>query len=437
MTVAQAGRAALLVLLVLGVVGWAVSGTEYFLRLAYLAVFLLAGSAFWAHRAIRGIRLQRTARLLRATVGEAIEERFEIVNAGHWPCLWLEIRNQSNLPAAGGSRLLTNLGPRRRRFYTARHLLTERGAYPLGPTLLISGDLFGLYRVHRLVPASETLLALPMLFDLPLFTLPAGPLPGSRVIRLKTSEVTPHAAGLREYQPGDPLKRVHWPATARYRRFMAKEFEQESEAVVWIFLDAQSLVQAGRPSPPIPWNERLWPQKRVPLSLTETTLEYAVCTAASLARRLIHQRYPIGLACSTARPILLPPERGDRQLIRILETLALVKADGELPFESLLLRQGRLLAAGTYLILITPGTQSSLLPAVEYLQERRLHVLAVFLDAQSFGGPASNLSLANALRRRGVAVCTLACGDNLDQKLRWETVALTTSEDWPTRPPAV
>lgn len=421
MIIAQAGRAALLVLLVLGVVGWAVGGAEYFLRLAYLAAFLWIGSAFWARQAMHGIRLERKARLLRATVGEILEERFEIINSDRWPCIWLEIRNESSLPAAGGSRLLTNLGPRHRRFYTARHLLTKRGAYPLGPTRLTSGDLFGLYRVHRLVPATETLVVLPMLFDLPFFTLPAGPLPGGRVVRLKTSEATPHAAGLREYQPGDPLKRVHWPATARYRRFMAKEFEQESEAVVWIFLDAQRAIQAGRPSPSLSWNERQWPQKRFPLPLDETTLEYAVCVAASLARHLTYQRYPVGLACSTAHPILLPPERGDRQLARILERLALVEADGELPFESLLLRQGRLLASGSHLILITPGAQLSLLPAVEYLQERRLRLLGVLLDAQSFGGSASNATLANAFRQLGIAVCTLACGDNLGQKLRWET----------------
>lgn len=437
MRFAHAGRAALIVLLALGVAGWVVSGADFFLRLAYLTILLLVGSALLAQPALRGIRLQRTARLVRATVGEVIEERFEVVNLSRWPCLWLEVRNQSTLPLAGGSRLLTNLGPRRRRFYTARHLLVQRGLYPLGPTLLTSGDFFGLFRRQRLIPAQSALLVLPMLFELPDFSLPAGSLSGGRSAYFKAQDVTPHAAGLREYAPGDPLRRVHWPATARHSRLMVKEFEQEGEAPVWIFLDARREVQAGRPRSPIVWDERRWLPSPLSVSLAEHTLEYAVSAAASLARCLLRRRYPVGLACSTARPVILPPERGDRQLARLLETLALVQADGELPFESLILRQGRLLPRGVHLVLITPAAQDGLLQAVESLVRRRLQLFVVLIDAQSFGGKAGNAPLALALEQRGISVCTLACGDNLDQKLRWETVPLRASAGWPARPPGV
>lgn len=426
MKVARAGRAALIVLLALGVFGWAVSGADFLLRLAYLAVFLLAGSAFWARQAMRGVRLQRTTRILRATVGEVVEERFEIVNLSRWPCLWLEIRNQSPLHQASGSRLLTNLGPRRRRFYTARHLLIQRGRYPLGPTLLTSGDLFGLFQAHRLIPASSALLVLPMLFELPYVTLTAGPLAGGRSARLKTPDVTPHAAGLREYAPGDPLKRVHWPATARYNRFMVKEFEQESETPVWIFLDAQRSAQAGRPRLPITWDERQWPYRRAQITLAEDTLEYAVSAAASLARCLLRQRRPLGLACSTSRPIILPPERGERQLNRILEMLALLQADGELPFESLVAQQGRLLPRGSHIILITPTVRTGFLTAVDYLQGRRLRPFIALLDAESFGGPSGSRTLADALRQRGASVCLLVCGDDLGLTLRWDKPLHTT-----------
>lgn len=426
MTFARAGRAALLALLALGVFGWAVSGADFLLKLTYLAAFLLIGSALWARQALHGIQLRRTARNLRATVGEIVEERFDVVNRSRWPCLWLEVRNQSPLPFAGGSRLLTNLGPHSRRFYTARHLLLQRGNYPLGPTLLTSGDLFGFFQSRRLVPAGSALLVLPMLFELPYVTLPAGPLPGARSINSKTPDITPHASGLREYAPGDPLKRIHWPATARYNRFMAREFEQESETPVWIFLDAQRIAQAGRPRSPLAWDERRWWQARETVRLAEQTLEYAVSAAASLARCILRQRRPLGLACSTARPIILPPERGERQMNRILETLALLQADGELPFASLLAQQGRLLPPRSLIILITPTVQTSLIAAVEYLQSRHLHPLVLLLDAESFGGPGGSQALAKALRQRGVNVCLLACGDHLSQALRWETPIQTT-----------
>ncbi len=423
---AHAGRAALIALLAVGVFGWAISGAEVFLRLAYPAALLLLGSALWARQAIRGIHLRRTTRLLRAAVGEVVEERFEVTNLSHWPCLWLEVRNQSPLPLAGGSRLLTNLSPRSRRFYTVRHLLLQRGIYPLGPTLLISGDLFGLFPSHRLILADSTLLVLPMLFELPYGTLPAGPLPGGRSAHLKTSDITPHAAGLREYAPGDPLKRVHWPATAHHNRFIAKEFEQESEAATWIFLDAQRAVQVGRPPQPLAWDEQRWLPAREAATLAEQTFEYAISAAASLARSILRQHRPLGLACSTARPLILPPERGERQLNRILETLALLQANGELPFASLIAQQGRLLPRGSQVILITPTVQTGLIAAIEYIQSHHLYPFILLLEAESFGGPSGSRALANALQQRGASVCLLACGDNLSRTLYWETPLQTT-----------
>ena len=55
-------------------------------------------------------------------------------------------------------------------------------------------------------------------------------------------EVTPQAAGVRDYAPGDALRRIHWPTSARRDRLMTKEFDQDPQADVWIFLDAYAPV---------------------------------------------------------------------------------------------------------------------------------------------------------------------------------------------------
>ena len=55
------------------------------------------------------------------------------------------------------------------------------------------------------------------------------------------------------------MKRIHWPSTARRGRFMVKEFEQDPQADIWIFLDAQREVQASLPGQPQPsYEENLW-----------------------------------------------------------------------------------------------------------------------------------------------------------------------------------
>ena len=90
--------------------------------------------------------------------------------------------------------------------------------------MLSSGDPFGLFTRKKAYPADETLVVLPMTVNISTFPPPAGLLPGGKMIRLKTMDVTPHAAGVREYVPGDPMKRMHWKSTARRGHFMVKEF---------------------------------------------------------------------------------------------------------------------------------------------------------------------------------------------------------------------
>ncbi|HEY5271386.1 MAG TPA: DUF58 domain-containing protein, partial [Anaerolineales bacterium] len=222
-----------------GLAGWVVTGLLLYARLAYMGLLLVVGAGIFAVISMRGIRLNRQARILRASMGDVFEEHFEVRNAT-WPaCLWLEIINRSNLPMAGGSRLLTGIGPHQRRFYTARTLLDRRGAFLLGPTSMATGDPFGLFTIRKLVPAKDTLVVLPMTVPITDFPPPPGLLPGGKTIRQRTYDMTPHAAGVREYVPGDPMKRIHWPSTAHRGRFMVKEFEQDPQADIWLFLDAQ------------------------------------------------------------------------------------------------------------------------------------------------------------------------------------------------------
>ena len=65
-------------------------------------------------------------------------------------------------------------------------------------------------------------------------------MPGGRAFRQKTTEVTPFSAGVREYQIGDPLRRIHWPTTVRKDMLIVKEFEKDPLTEVWIFIDMRT-----------------------------------------------------------------------------------------------------------------------------------------------------------------------------------------------------
>jgi uncharacterized protein (DUF58 family) len=385
--------------------------------MAYLGLLLVVGAGICAVLSMHGIRLNRQARTLRASMGEVFEEHFEVRNAA-WPaCLWLEIINQSNLPIAGGSRLMTGIGPHQRRFYTARTLLYRRGAFLLGPTSMASGDPFGLFTIRKQVLARDTLVVLPMTVPITDFPPPPGLLPSGRAIRQRTSDVTPHAAGVREYVPGDPMKRIHWQSTAHRGRFMVKEFEQDPQADIWLFLDAQQEVQASLPEQAVGFSEDGWWLRSPNVVLPRDSFEYVISAAASLASYFLMERRAVGLACAAGKSTVVSAERGERQVNKIMETLAFLQPDGTMPLLGLVTMRAKLLPIGKGVILITPSTRPELLLAVEDLQRRNLRPVVVLIKAETFGGTGDCESIVAGLLRRNVPVCPVGYGDDLSVQL--------------------
>jgi len=408
----------LLVLFLAGLLGWVLGGSPLFARITYFSLALTTGAYIWSWLSLRGIRLTRAARILRASVGDLFEERFEVNNTVRQTCTWLEIDDQSGLPMAEGSRLLTRLAGRQKRSYTARTWLTWRGAYPLGPTVLTSGDPFGLFTVQKSLPASDVLVVLPMTVPIQEFQVPPGLLPGGKAIRQKTVDVTPHAAGVREYTPGDPMKRIHWPSTAHRQRLMVKEFEQDPQAQIWLFLDAHRTVHSAfTPTGTRPEEGFWWMQRRVRVRLPEDSFEYAISATASLARHFLADRRMVGLACASAKLTILPAERGERQVGKIMETLAFLQADGDLSLLGLVTMQAKLLPIGSGVILVTTSLQPDLLLTIENLQRWSLRPVVILLKSETFHRTPGDAGLASALLNRNIHLCQITCGDDLASTL--------------------
>jgi uncharacterized protein (DUF58 family) len=260
-------------------------------------------------------------------------------------------------------------------------------------------------------------LVMPMIFPIKEFPPPPGLLPGGKAIRLHTSDVTPHAAGVREYVPGDPMKRIHWPSTAHRGRFMVKEFEQDPQADTWLFLDAEKDVQASLPEKTITFKEDGWWLRRPNVKLPGDTFEYAVSAAASLARYFLLARRAVGLACAAGITAIVPSERGERQVNKIMETLAFLHADGKLSLHGLVTMRAKLLPIGTGVILITSSAKPELFLAAEDLQRRKLRPIVVLIKAETFGGKGDSDPIIASLVSRSIPVCPIGYGDDLSVKL--------------------
>ncbi len=403
--------AVVIALFVLSASAAAVSGRDMFFNLAYAWGGVLLTAWLWSRLALSGLTVWRRASTLRGQVGRSFEERFGLRSASRWPKLWVQLTDSSDLPGHRASSVTLNVGPRSERTWLVRTLCVRRGRFRLGPAHLQGGDPFGFFPVRRLIRETQHVVVLPSAFPLKGFELPSGYRPGGEALRHRTHQVTPSAAGVRDYAPGDSLNRIHWPSTVRKDRLIVKEFELDPKAEIWIFVDASSKTQAGSAELVVPepgvwtaqWDSRLPP----------STEEYTVAAAASIAQHLLQEDRPVGLAALGKAREVIQPDRGERQLYRILESLAVLEAQGWLALEDLVKIEGGQVPRGASVILITPSVSPGVLLCARQLHRRGLVPALVLIDASTFGGPQGTRGLAAAAEKGGLLVRVLACGDDL------------------------
>jgi uncharacterized protein (DUF58 family) len=225
------------------------------------------------------------------------------------------------------------------------------------------------------------------------------------------------------------MKRIHWPTTARRGQLIVKEFEQDPQAEVWLFLDTQHSVHAEKPFEVPEANIDTWMFGRRPkFELPPSTLEYAISTTASLAHYYLQQRRAVGLVTASRQFRVIPAERSDRQEGKILETLAFIETESELSVAGLVAAQAGQLPQGSSAILVTPTVHPELLAAVDDLQRRNLRPVVVLLIANSFGGSIGGEKLYNSLFERSVPVCRLYCGADLSFELSNFSSAMTSQD---------
>jgi len=275
--------------------------------------------------------------------------------------------------------------------------LRQRGLFDWGPVRVLSSDPFGIFRRTRSFGGAEQLLVFPEVVDLPRFQAPPANLPGEGRFRRRTHYVTPNASGVREYAPGDAFNRIHWATSARTGQLMVKTFELDPASDVWVIVDLESRFHAG--------------------DAPHSTEEYAIRAAASVARLYVLANRSVGLMSFGARLEIVEPERGQQQLNRILESLAVASATGDAPIANLLNEEQRRFGRHTTLIVVTPSTEDRWLTAVQSLAQRGVRLAVILVDPSSFGSPNSPLLLYGELTASNIMTYVLRNGDDLSLAL--------------------
>ena len=320
-------------------------------------------SFLWVRSLARNINLVREMRFGWAQVGDQLEERFTLVNGGWFPALWIEVLDRSDMPGYKVSRATGVDGNSHNAWHTSG-LCTRRGLFRLGPTDLLTGDPFGIYTAS--LPRSGLDYADGDAAHYPPAIHRRGPwrphgrsAPAQRRARTDGQRAAVCASGpLATACAGSTGVRLPGATSP-----MCRVFDGTPAGDWWILLDMDRRVQAGQG----------W----------DSTTEYSIILAASLADRGLRMKRAVGLVSNGKELVWHQPEEGKDQRWEILRSLALIDP-GDYTLAELLERVVPAIGLHTSLVIITPNTQPDWIKPLLHLIWRGAVPTVLLLDPATF-----------------------------------------------------
>jgi uncharacterized protein (DUF58 family) len=260
------------------------------------------------------------------------------------PVLWMSVADRFLREADGHLYTVRKrVYPGWKRTFTVRYRISglERGSYRYTGTELTAGDCWGLVQKRRLLPGSGGFTVLPEGRAVLPVGLPKGA--GSD----ETEGASPFRPsmpghGVRPYENGDPLHRIHWKSTARRDGLMTRMDEPALEWRFQVYVDASASSYQGRAE----------------------LFEQAIRWAAGILQAAGDIRAMAGLAANGKPEIRLPAHLPDNGL-PALRLLAVLETAGGQSFAELLMNGGS-----------RPGSSAeavvAVTPVIDFAVERAL-----------------------------------------------------------------
>lgn len=280
---------------------------------------------YWSRHLFDRVTLHRKPAETRVFIGEKVPLTVELTNRKPLPLPWYEWRlalsehlsvENEHLAAAAvpGQKWLVRrgaLGWYQRHDWTFTLAPDTRGYHQVGTATIRSGDLLGAYPRSIEDDQREHLVVFPRVFSMEDMGLPSERPFGERKGGNRVFEDPLRIAGLREYRPGDPLRRIDWKATARSGDLRSRVYEPSATQQLYLLVNIDTMEHA--------WEGYL-----------RDELERIVSVSASLCVWAAGARYAVGLLANGAfpeadRPMRLPPSRSRDQVSRLLEALAVIQ----------------------------------------------------------------------------------------------------------------
>lgn len=388
--------AAILILLVATVLNL---GLLAFAMYALLGVIAL--SRYLADRWSENLIAEREMNADQVAIGDKVAVVVNLRNDGGLPIPWLLledllpkralIHSPPNLEVSGERLQLASFIGNGRKTVLYQLKCHRRGYYQIGPLVAETGDVFGLYRRYRVLTEPSFLMVLPEVIPLDGFDIASRRPIGEVRMSYRLFEDPTRISGVRGYQAGDPLNRIHWGATASTGVLHSKVYEPSTVAGVTLLLDFHKHGYDPRDEP--------------------VRSELAITTAASIAGAVSQMGQQVGLITNgrdaadrirtegwnksqvrsrseaqsagmrdkseRLRPVIVPTERSNAQLPRILETLARVEKTDGMTFAQLVSETASRMPQSATVVAIVSIVTPQMAIALGNLRRRGLAVTAI------------------------------------------------------------
>ncbi len=350
------------------------------LALGTILLLIVAISTAWKNLALLGVSYQRSFDRSRIFPGEPVEMTLTVANDKLLPLVWLEF--QDELPVAPDTetvftqktseitgryllRATFSLHGRERARRTTTIRFPTRGYYDLGPVIYQSGDIFSLFTVSKTVKQVDTLIVYPQIWPLETLGLPAKEPFGEVKVRRSLFTDPIKTQGIRDYQPQDRFRDVHWKATARRGHLQTKIYDPSTGMNLVLFLNVATM--------PKHW-----------MGFEPDLLERAISVTASIANYGAEQGWGVGVYANGSvpnsdQPIRVPPGRATEQLNHILEALAAVTEFATGAIERMMFRESPHLPWAATIVLVTAVTTPAITAALVRLKEAGRRVVLISL----------------------------------------------------------
>ena len=340
-----------------------------------VGVWLIA--IIWVFALQRGLSIERRIHLPWAQVGDSVPEEIILKNMSRLPALWVEIVDESE-SLADPVRLVTDIEARTSRRRHPIHQFKRRGLYNLGPTRLQTGDPFGIYCLTLRDSQSNSILITPPQIALPWLHIAPASRAGDRQLRHQALEREISDTGVREYAPGDSLRRIHWRVSAHFDAMIVRQLESTKSGDWQILVDMEASAQNGTEN--------------------KTTLELSIVIAASLVGCGLREHHRVGLAFVGPELVWLEPRTGPAHMWRMLRSLSMAGPGDHSLAQLLSLKHP---GQNVRLIVITPTIDTSWV-AVAGSGLKGGGLTTLLVDPRDFGGRTDQNLVTTELTRRGI-----------------------------------